>query len=607
MRARHVLPAIAAAALVASGVVAPAHAAQKRGDLDTSWGNGGIATTAFPAAEFATTRDSIVQADGKVIVVGTVGDNDYSTFAIARFTTDGNLDPTFSGDGMIQVGFMQEHASARSVAIDSQGRLLIAGVTSPALELDGPDTRLALVRLLPNGVPDPAFGDLGNGRVRISFAARVTDGRGVAIASGDRPVVVGTEVSGGIPSMVLYRFTAAGQPDNAFDGNGHLAILSGTRTEGRKLAISSDVVYATGFREVALGVDQPVIAKILGSGTPDATFGASGVQPLALQGTSNYGVSIALPPTNPARISIGVDSYDLAGNTLTPRSATTSMTGVLSADYGVGGVFTGASGQQLRDAAVGSDGSSLLVSANFAGDSSVTAVRPDGSQDTSFAGSGSTSPLPKTEFTGRSVSIATDGGIFVGGNMVSATQLGLLKLHGTAVPDPTPAPPPAQPTITGLTVKKKSVDVAVAAQADATGFTYTARKMKPNGSAGKVSASGGLAAGTTSLRIATPGAMHGLHLSLTATGPGGPSPEASLVWGRRTTGRIGACKPVRATGIRFSTRTRVSFAKRRTSCARLIVNERSRVVRKGKTSMRLPATARAVFRAGKARTVLVLR
>mgnify|MGYP002151984956 CR=1 FL=1 len=111
--------------------------------------------------------------------------------------------------------------------------------------------RLALVRLLPNGVPDPAFGDLGNGRVRISFAARVTDGRGVAIASGDRPVVVGTEVSGGIPSMVLYRFTAAGQPDNAFDGNGHLAILSGTRTEGRKLAISSDVVYATGFREVA--------------------------------------------------------------------------------------------------------------------------------------------------------------------------------------------------------------------------------------------------------------------------------------------------------------------------------------------------------------------
>ena len=605
MRARHVLPAIAAAALVASGVVAPAHAAQKRGDLDTSWGNGGIATTAFPAAEFATTRDSIVQADGKVIVVGTVGDNDYSTFAIARFTTDGNLDPTFSGDGMIQVGFMQEHASARSVAIDSQGRLLIAGVTSPALELDGPDTRLALVRLLPNGVPDPAFGDLGNGRVRISFAARVTDGRGVAIASGDRPVVVGTEVSGGIPSMVLYRFTAAGQPDNAFDGNGHLAILSGTRTEGRKLAISSDVVYATGFREVALGVDQPVIAKILGSGTPDATFGASGVQPLALQGTSNYGVSIALPPTNPARISIGVDSYDLAGNTLTPRSATTSMTGVLSADYGVGGVFTGASGQQLRDAAVGSDGSSLLVSANFAGDSSVTAVRPDGSQDTSFAGSGSTSPLPKTEFTGRSVSIATDGGIIVGGNMVGVAQMGIVKLHGTAVPDPTPTPPPTPPVIRGLTVKKASLNVSIAAQAE--GLTYTARKMKPNGTAGKVTASGDLPPGTKTLRLRTSGVMHGIHLSLAATGPGGASPATTVVWGRRITGRIEACKPVRVTQVAFGPKSRVHFTKRDSACARLIVDGTSKVVRKGKTSVQVPAaTDRAVFRAGRARTVLVL-
>ena len=198
MRARHVLPAIAAAALVASGVVAPAHAAQKRGDLDTSWGNGGIATTAFPAAEFATTRDSIVQADGKVIVVGTVGTGDFSTFAIARFTGDGRLDPAFSGDGMVEVGFQQAHAAARSVGIDSQGRLLVAGVSSPSIELDGANTRLALVRLRPDGTADPTFGALGNGRVTVAFGGAITDGRGVGIAIGDRPVCVGTELSGGI-------------------------------------------------------------------------------------------------------------------------------------------------------------------------------------------------------------------------------------------------------------------------------------------------------------------------------------------------------------------------------------------------------------------------
>ena len=120
-----------------------------------------MASTSFPAADFATTRDGLVQPVGKVVIVGTVGDDTFSTFAIARFTPDGWLDPSFSGDGMIQVGFQQEHAAARSVAIDSQGRILVLGVSSPSPELDGPDAKLALVRLLANGTPDPAFGVLG--------------------------------------------------------------------------------------------------------------------------------------------------------------------------------------------------------------------------------------------------------------------------------------------------------------------------------------------------------------------------------------------------------------------------------------------------------------
>jgi hypothetical protein len=52
-----------------------------------------------------------------------------------------------------------------------------------------------------------------------------------------------------------------------------------------------------------------------------------------------------------------------------------------------------------------SDGSSVLVSANVAGDVlSHGRSSRDGTQDTSFAGGGSTSPVPATAFTGRSVS-----------------------------------------------------------------------------------------------------------------------------------------------------------------------------------------------------------
>ena len=71
-------------------------------------------------------------------------------------------------------------------------------------------------------------------------------------------------------------------------------------------------------------------------------------------------------------------------------------------------------------------------------------------------------------------------------------------------------------------------------------------------------------------------------------------------------GRIGTCKPVRITRATFSAKTRLSFAKRRTSCARVLIGDRSRVIRKGKTSTRVPAAGRVVFRAGKSRTAVVL-
>ena len=603
MRAWRVIPAIAASALVASGVVAPAHAAQKRGDLDTSWGNGGVASTSFPAADFASTRDSIVQADGKVIVVGTVGDNDFSTFSIARFTATGQLDASFSGDGMVQVGFGQEHAAARSVAIDSQGRILVTGVSSPSSGFDAANTKLALVRLLPNGTPDPGFGPTANGRVTTAFGGNLTDGRGVAIASGDRPVCVGNELEAGQTKMVIYRYTAAGSLDNSFNFDGRVTLISGSHTYGRSVVLAGDVLYATGYRDTDV-VDQPVIARVLATGIPDPTFGLGGLVRLAVQGASNYGLTIAVTPTAPAHITVGIDGY--TDGVLLPLLARTSMTGALDTGYGVAGVFTGRSGLTFRDAAVANDGSSVMLSLTEPDAAVVSAIRPDGTVDTSFAGGGGgTTPVPETVFHGRSLSVAADGGIFVGGNMVSFTQMGIVKLHGTAIPDPTPTPPPAQPTITGLTVKKASVDVSIAAQAE--GLTYTARKMKPNGTAGRVTAYGDLPPGTRTLSLRTAGAMHGVHLTVTANGPGGAS-STTVVWGRGTTGRIGACKPVRVTGVDFGAKTRVHFAKRKNSCARLVVGDRSRAVRKAKTSVLLPAdTGRFVFRAGRARTLVVLR
>ena len=65
------------------------------------FGNGGVATTAFGSTEDVISGVAI-QPDGKIIAAGfTLDPVDNSSFALARFTSSGTLDPTFDGDGKV--------------------------------------------------------------------------------------------------------------------------------------------------------------------------------------------------------------------------------------------------------------------------------------------------------------------------------------------------------------------------------------------------------------------------------------------------------------------------------------------------------------------------
>src|SRR5215469_6195534 len=65
------------------------------GDLDLSFGNGGKVITDFSANDDRATCIAI-QSDGKIVVGGTSTDQaGNSDFALARYNTDGSLDPSF--------------------------------------------------------------------------------------------------------------------------------------------------------------------------------------------------------------------------------------------------------------------------------------------------------------------------------------------------------------------------------------------------------------------------------------------------------------------------------------------------------------------------------
>ena len=96
-----------------------------------------------------------------------VGSTDASVAVIAR-RSDGSLDPSFAGDGSLEVPLGRE-ANAVDVVVLDDGRLRVLARTDVATS--GPeDFDTAIVGLLPDGSPDPAFCRhpqcLGTGRPR---------------------------------------------------------------------------------------------------------------------------------------------------------------------------------------------------------------------------------------------------------------------------------------------------------------------------------------------------------------------------------------------------------------------------------------------------------
>lgn len=90
------------------------------GTLDSSFGTGGVALG--PVGEFVTV---VRERSGKLVVAGTVGDGN-GQHAVARFRSDGTLDPTFGSGGMMTVPGVEGEVFTNLV-VQADGKLVVAG------------------------------------------------------------------------------------------------------------------------------------------------------------------------------------------------------------------------------------------------------------------------------------------------------------------------------------------------------------------------------------------------------------------------------------------------------------------------------------------------
>ena len=138
-------------------------------------------------------------------------------FGIGRFTAAGALDPGFGGGTITTT--IGDNASPRAIAVRRDGKLLVAG----RADLGGV-AQIALVRYLPNGLPDPDFGG-GDGVVTTKVGVGAT-GLDVEAAKGGKVVVVG----GGGPASgegLVLRYRSNGTLDQSFGTGGIVRVRVG--------------------------------------------------------------------------------------------------------------------------------------------------------------------------------------------------------------------------------------------------------------------------------------------------------------------------------------------------------------------------------------------
>lgn len=310
---------------------------QKTGGLDPSFDGDGVVTTDL-GGRAQILREIELQADGKIVAVGLDSapgsfDNLYD-FLVLRYTKSGGLDPSF-GEGkgfvLVDLDFVDD---LQAVAIQKDKKIVAVGQTYGA---DG-RVHLVILRLLPDGRRDPAFGPLHDGVVTTRVEDVDTLGFGVVIQPDGRIVVAGQSglIAGGIydrapesleTNFFVARFLTDGRPDDDFDDDGVLR-LGEPDTFGwaGDVLLQKDGKILVGGNHFTLNGAKGAIAiyRLDTSGERDPTWGKNGLAKIEFTPRPDLGGAMALGPSGKLTVAGTADPIIA----VSPAEATTPKMGL---------------------------------------------------------------------------------------------------------------------------------------------------------------------------------------------------------------------------------------------------------------------------------------
>ena len=398
------------------------------GDLDTTWGGDGVvvSTHTDSSAAYAIAN----YPDSRVLVVGSVTDSTASRILVNRFLADGSADTSCNGTGEF-IDTVND-AVASDVVVLSDGSFVIAGT----IQINNKGA-LFVAKFTNTCSFDATFGNNG---VATYSAGDGTSARALTVQTDGKIIVVGDEyptVSDSNDQRILVaRFSAAGIIDNSFGINGRFISTANQKGQAQDVVIdSSGRIIFTGSIVGTVAPDAAIIGRLTSTGLLDSTFATQGYLIDEFNGDPQLN-AIALRP-NGNLVAIGTYGGPLPSAQQSPIVVCLTQTGAFDSDCGVNGwtyLPTANSDVYADDVFVTLDNKILL-----SGMINPTNPQPfvmrlnhNGTPDNSFATSGT---WRGSALTGRmySVTIQSDGRILAAGQLDAqgTMSLGVVRLANT--------------------------------------------------------------------------------------------------------------------------------------------------------------------------------
>lgn len=319
------------------------------GQPDLAFGKQGWAVIEHPQTRSATSV--AVQPDGRLLLGGWSGRGADRDFLVARLQPDGSLDPDFGQGGIVVHPVSGDIDLVNDIALQPDGRILAVG---GARTEDGQD-RVAVLRLMPDGRPDPDFGHQGVSLLALDAGSPMANrcrglcgGASSVAVMPDGRILLGAETS---PTddvspwrSWVVRLQANGALDPNFGAEGKAAVFTShdDLTGSTHIVLQGPRVVAGGGYNVSAPDGRLALTRLTADGMTDRSFGRDGFvrTPVGPRGAA-AGI-MALAVTDDLRLlAAGVADFGEDRGGLQFVVARYTVDGLLDDRFAEGGVLAG--------------------------------------------------------------------------------------------------------------------------------------------------------------------------------------------------------------------------------------------------------------------------